>query len=150
MKKIIKLIFDSDLLHPDQKEKKNIEKIIDSIKIPFEEIETEVWIDKSYNDRITIDRKDFVDELSRALYYNVISKKASTIFLQWFDEYENIKSIDYESNFDIDKTKEMYRLIDRLEDMILGNVNYFYREIENIIIDLIRIQNKEYEKEKYK
>lgn len=89
MKKIIKLVFDSDLLHPDQKEKKNIEKIVDSIKIPFEEIETEVWIDKSHNDKITIDRKDFVDELSRALYYNVITKKASTIFLQWFDEYKN-------------------------------------------------------------
>ena len=143
MKKIIKLIFDSDLLHPDQKEKKNIEKNIDSIKIPFEEKEIEVWIDKSYNDRITIDRKDFVDELSRALYYNVISKKASTIFLQWFDEHENTKSIDYESNFDIDKTKEMYQLIDRLEDMILGNVNYLYREIENTIIDLIRVRNKE-------
>lgn len=48
-----------------------------------------VWIDKSHNDRISIERKDFVNELSRALYYNIISQKASTIFLQWFDEYGN-------------------------------------------------------------
>ena len=104
MKKIIKVIFDSDLLHPDQKEKKSIEKIIDSIKIPFEEIETEVWIDKSHNDKITIDRKDFVDELDEALYYDVISLKASKIFLRWFDEYKNENKID-----DIKYEGELYR-----------------------------------------
>lgn len=108
MKKIIKVIFDSDLLHPNQKEKRNIEKIIDSIKIPIEKIECEIWIDKNYNDRITIDRKDFVNELSRALYYDVITQKASTILLQWFDEYKNKDDKSKENKIKMSDKKKIY------------------------------------------
>lgn len=66
----------------------------------------EIWIDKSHNDRILLEREDFVDELNKALYYNIISKKASTIFLQWFDEYKN--SADYKIIKMTDKKKIYY------------------------------------------
>lgn len=50
-----------------------------------------IWIDESHNDRITIDREDFEDELDRALYYDLISKNAYTSLLSWFDGYKSKK-----------------------------------------------------------
>lgn len=49
------------------------------------------WIDENRNDRITVNREDFEDELDRALYYGLISKKAYTGLLSWFDGYKSKK-----------------------------------------------------------
>ena len=71
-----------------------MESIIESLKHyinMIKKIETDVWIDENHNDKITIDRKDFEDELKEILYYDLITRRAFTGLLQWFDEYKNEK-----------------------------------------------------------
>ena len=71
-----------------------MESIIESLKHyinMIKKIKNDVWIDKSHNDKIIIDRRDFEDELKIALYYNTISRTAFAGLLQWFDKFSNEK-----------------------------------------------------------
>ena len=65
-----------------------------------------IWIDTTHNDRILLERKDFKNELDRAIYYNRMSKETSTIFLKWFDEYKN--NTDYKIIKTMNKKKIYY------------------------------------------